>query len=235
MALPQLDVPIFELTLPLSQKTIKYRPFLVKEEKVMLIAQETGDRNSLINALIQIVNNCVIDDINVEDLPMVELEYLFLQLRAKSVDNVQKINLRDREDDKVYELEVNLDDVKIVGLETKIDKKIDLTDEIGVVMRLPNVKRMVALETLSDDEVQNGIEIFKACIEKIYDKDNVYEMSDHSKQELDEFVESMSSQHFQKIQDFFSSLPKLSYELKYTNSNKKEVTYKLEGLADFFQ
>jgi hypothetical protein len=235
MALPKLNVPIFELTLPISQRKIKFRPFLVKEEKILLIAQETGDRNSLINALIQIVNNCILEDnVDVEELPMVELEYLFLQLRSKSVNNVQKISLRDSEDEKLYELDVNLDDVEI-NSGNQVDKKIQLSDDIGIIMKVPNVKRMLSIENFTENETQNGIEIFKACIDKIYDENNVYETSEYSKQELDEFVDTMSSKQFQQVQNYFTTLPKLSHTLKYTNSKGTKREFVLEGLADFFQ
>ena len=234
MALPKLDVPFFDLDLPISKRKIKYRPFLVKEEKILLIAQESADADALVNALIQIVNNCVVDDLDVESLPMVELEYIFLNLRAKSVDNKQTIKLIDTEDEQSYEVDVVFDEVKIQIQE--IQEKIELTDEVGLIMKVPNVGRMLKIQTAAntDNPADTVIAVFKACIDKIYDSENVYESSDHSTEEMDEFVAQLTSEQFKRVQAFFDSLPKLKHELKYTNSLGNERSYMLEGLADFF-
>jgi hypothetical protein len=234
MGLPKLDIPFFELDLPISERKIKYRPFLVKEEKILLIAQESGDADSLVNALIQIVNNCVVDEIDVGELPMVELEYIFLNLRAKSVDNKQTMRLVDTEDEQTYEVDVIFDEVKIQ--QQDVQTKIDLTDNVGLIMKIPNVSRMLKIQTAAstDNPADTVVAVFKACIDKVYDAEEVYEISDHSQEEVDEFISQLTSDQFKKVQAFFDTLPKLKHELRYTNSNGNERTYTLEGLADFF-
>jgi len=220
------------LDLPITKTKIKFRPFLVKEEKVLLIAQESGKTRDLINALIQIVNNCIFDDMDVEDLPMVELEYIFLQLRSKSVNNIQKIVLTDTEDDQKYTFEINLDEVELIQKE--VDNKVQLTDDVGIIMKTPSVKKMVSVASNTND-ADTTLEVFKACIDKIYDSEDVYEVSDHSKEELDQFVEQLTSEQFQQVTNFFQSIPKLQYTIEYENSIGNKRQYVLEGLADFFQ
>ena len=234
MALPKLNAPVFELILPSSGETIKYRPFLVKEEKILLIAQQSGEYRDIINSVVSIINNCVIDDIDAEKLPMFDIEYIFLNLRSKSVGNVAEISLKDPDDEKVYTVEVDLDKVEIVRGE-ELDSKIALSDEIGVIMKYPSMKDMMQFTNLNDtSNADNAFNIIMSSIEKVYDTDNVYEAADYTKEELEEFVMSLSSRQFQLIQEYFNNAPKISKKVDYVRDDGTIKEVLLEGLNDFF-
>lgn len=231
MALPKISSPIFFIKIPSSGKELKFRPFLVKEEKILLMAQQ-GENTDILLALKQIINNCCFDELNVDDLATFDLEYIFLKLRSRSVNNVIKLKYRDTEDDNIYDFEVNLDDVE-VKFEGQVDNKIQINEEVGMVLKYPNVKVTEKLANIEDQtELLNKILIH--CVDVIYDKDNVYPTSESTEQELIEFLENLDTKTFKKIEEFFSSMPKLHHEIKYQNSLGHERTIKLNSMQDFF-
>lgn len=233
MALPKISHPIFELTLPSSKKVIKYRPFLVKEEKILLMAMQGEEPEEIINSIQQVINNCIIsEDVKIEDLATFDLEYLFVKIRAKSVNNVIKLTYRDLEDDKKYDVEVNLDEVE-VKFDPEHTNKIEVNKEQGFYLKYPKIDVSEKLKQASG-ETEIFFEVLKYCIEKIYDGDNVYLSSEASPEELDEFIQSLDVKSFKKIQNFFATMPKIYYEVKYTNSLGKEKVIPLSTLNDFF-
>lgn len=233
MALPKLSHPIYELTLPSTKKVIKYRPFLVKEEKLLLMAQSGNDSNEVINSIKQVINNCIIsEDVSVDDMTSFDIEYFFIKLRSKSVGNEIELVYRDLEDDKKYNVVVDLDDVEIKYNEAH-NPKIEITKTMGMIMKYPSVDASASLiNAESDNEVI--FDIIAESIQQIYDENGVYDPKDSTKEELGEFVSNLSIEVFQKVQEFFTTMPKLHYEVKYTNSLDKEKTVTLTTLNDFF-
>ena len=233
MALPKINSPTFELKLPSTGQSVKYRPFLVKEEKILLVAQQSGELKDILNAVVQIANNCIYDDIEVEKLPLFDIEFIFINLRSKSVSNVSEVMINDPDDGNQYKVEIDLDKVIIERPEKEISNKIDLGDGIGVVMRYPSITYMNSIGTAVND-ADTAINIIMACVDKVYDTDNVYEASEYSKEELNEFIMSLSSKQFQNIQEFFNNQPKVTQKIKYKTKDGKEKELVLEGLNDFF-
>ena len=219
--LPKIKYPLFDETIPSTKEAIKFRPFLVKEEKILLIAQSGGSRKDLVNGLKQVVNNCVVQtqkykfDINA--LTTFDLEYLFLKIRAKSVDNVVKLKYIDHEDEKEYAFEINLDEI-IMHTNPDHTNKIKINDELGIIMCYPNAELVAKFdEGLSDIEISNLM--IANCIEKIYDAEDVYLVKEYSKEELDEFIDSMPSEAYRNIQTFFETMPKLYHKISPTEEN----------------
>ncbi|MGA1293568.1 MAG: baseplate protein [Candidatus Nanopelagicales bacterium] len=241
--LPKIDVPIYTITLPLSKKKIRFRPFLVKEEKLLLMAMESGEQNTVIGATKQIVNNCCLDDIDIEKIAIVDFEYLFLNLRARSVNEIvdlkYKCNNKIKGEDgsendcgNVVNLKVN-----ILEIEPTVEKnhtnKIELTKNMGVVMQYPNFK-LLEKENY-DSDVEKIMEIICECVDYIYDEDNIYYKKDISKEEITEFIESMTKDQFAKVQKFFDTIPKIKKEIDFKcNKCGYSEIITLEGIQNFF-
>lgn len=233
MALPKIDKPLFEMLVPSQKKQVKFRPFVVKEEKILLIAQQSGQEKDMVRAIKQILANCVQDEkFSVDDLTTFDLEYLFLKLRAKSVNNVIEVSYRDIEDDKVYDFNIDLDEVEMLE-QGKVDNNIKITDKVGVVMKYPSID---IVENVPDDLPPAELVeyLVRSCIDVIYDEDAVYPAKDCTEEELTDFIESLDIETFVKIREFFDNLPRMYYKIEYTNSlgNKREI--ELTTLSDFF-
>ena len=230
MALPKLQSPIFELIVPSTGKKLKYRPFLVKEEKILLIAKESKTPEAAILAFKQIINNCVLDNFDVENAPVFDLEYIFLMIRARSQSNISELVIMD--DEKEYKATINFDEVEI-RKSTDHSLTIDLDGSVGVVMRYPSLADMEELELLSGEASgEKVMELMQRCIDKVYDTDDVYPMKDASKEEKQEFFDSLTNSYLQKIQTFFSGFPKIIAKAIYKKEgklNSKEIA----GLANF--
>lgn len=234
MALPILNTPSFELTLPITKKTVKYRPFLVKEEKVLLMALESQDQKQIMRAMHDIIESCTFGEIKSKDLPIAELEYIFLKLRTKAVGEVSHIGLKCTSCNESNEIDVNLEDITI-DTTNAVDTKIMLTDQIGVIMKYPNSNDVMKSVDSKKTETENTYAVVTACLDKIFDTENVYEVSTQSKEEVQAFIESLNKQQFDKIKNFFQNLPRLKHDVdfnckKCNHSNHIEV----EGLENFF-
>ena len=233
MPLPKISHPIFELTLPSTKQTIRYRPFLVKEEKILLTAQASGEPKDIVLAIRQVINNCVLTEgIDVEDLTTFDLEYLFIKIRAKSVNNVISLTYRDLDDDKRYPVEVDLDKIEIKE-DPAHTNVVEIANGLGLTMKYPKADLASSLKVV-DGELDIFFEVLKKCIDTIYDPESVYKAADYSDEELDEFIQSLDVDAFQKIQTFFATMPKLYYEVTYTNSLGQEKVIPLTNLNDFF-
>jgi hypothetical protein len=232
MTLPKIEKPLFELLVPSMKKSVKARPFVVREEKILLTAQQSGTEKDIILAIKQVLNNCIVDEFDVDDLATFDLEYMFLKLRARSVNNVIKVSYRDNEDDKVYDFEIDLDEVEL-KIEDNISNIINVTETVGIKMKYPSV-------TILDNipETQNSSDVveylIKNCIDQIFDEENVYPAKDHSDEELNEFLDSLDIETFNKIREFFDNLPQMYYKMQYTNVNGNVRTIELTTLNDFF-
>lgn len=235
MALPKLDTPTFDYTLPVSQIPVTFRPFLVKEEKLLLIGKEASVGQQ-VSAMKQVLNNVILspDNLDMERLPSVDLEMLFIQLRAKSVQNVVELQYRDKEDNEVYKFNIDLEELEPT-INPDHQNEIQLDNDITIELRDPDIGVMTqAGMNVGEGELDNE-EIFKliaGCIVKVYDKDNVYD--DFTKKEAIDFVKSFDIKRFEKLREFFDTLPKLTYELNYVNKNKNKRKIVLNGVSDFF-
>lgn len=227
MALPKLNVPVYETKLPSTNETIRYRPFLVKEEKILLTALESNEENSMLLAIKTIINNCVQSKIDVEKLPMFDIEFLFLQLRSKSIGEKVEIGLKCEKCETVNTETVDLEKIEVKHNENH-EKKFMLDNTIGIVMSYPLISVAEIVET-------DIIEIVKGCIEMIYTEEETFERGTFSSAELDEFIDSLNSEQFGKIRKFFETMPKLKHDIVYTCAAcNSENTITLEGLNSFF-
>jgi hypothetical protein len=233
MALPKLATAKYELTLPSTGKKIEYRPFLVKEEKILLTAQGTGEDADMLRAVEQIIENCTFGELKVGELPFFDIEYVFIKLRSKSIGEVATVKLLCPDDNKTrVDVDINLDDVECVR-DVSHTSDIKLTDEIGMTLEYPRISSIAEMTKVSDSEA--GFSIVKKCITQIYDKENVYAKSDMDSKELDEFVDSLSHKQFEKVQEFFDTMPKVKHAVKVKNPNtgvESEVV--IEGMQNFF-
>jgi len=232
MTLPKIVTPTYELEIPSSKEKITYRPFLVKEEKILLLAQESEKDSEMLLALKQIINNCTYEKVEVEKLPMFDLEYIFLQIRAKSVGEVVNLKLLCEDDGETYaDVQVNLDEVDVEFTEGH-SNSIQLTDEVGIIMSYPQINMM---DLSSDSGTENVFGIIKNSINQITEGETVYERADFTEKDINEFLDSLTTEHFKLIQEFFETMPRLRHEVKFKNpKTKKQNKITLEGLNSFF-
>ena len=236
MALPKLGYPTYELELPSTGKSVKYRPFLVKEEKVLLMALEGKDEKHIISAVKDLIKNCVISRIKVETLPSFDLEYLFLKIRAASIGEIINLTVTCLDDNKTeVQTEININEVN-VKKEKGHSTKILFDKNTGIVMRYPSMKEFVDREFLQKEMKTEEVYGFIAdSIDQIFDDEEVYDSSTTTKKEFRTFVDSLTTNQFGKIQKFYETAPKLSHTFKVTNPKTgKESEYTIEGLQSFF-
>jgi len=236
MALPKIDVPIYELTVPSTDEKIKYRPFLVKEEKLLLIAMESGENSDILRAVKDIVDSCTFNKMKIGNMPMFDVEYIFLQIRSKAVGEVSTLRVLCLDDMKTYaKVEVDLNEIEVRVTDAHTNK-IELSDEMGVIMKYPTVDSFVE-NKIDDISPANMLDVIVTCIDKIYDKkgEEVFDAKDSTKQELVDFVEQMNTTQFADVQKFFDTMPSLTHEITVKNpKTKKESKVTLSGLNDFF-
>ena len=239
MPLPKINTPTYDLTLPSTGKKIKYRPFLVREEKILIMAMESEDMTEITNAIVQILSDCILTkDVKVESLATFDIEYLFLNVRAKSVGETVDVNITCPDDGETQvETSINIDSIKVQ--KTRGHKNIiKLDDELSMKLRYPSLEQFVEnnFETAEGvSEVGQSLSMITSCVDMIYNSEESWEASDYSKKELDEFIEQLNTKQFKQIEKFFTTMPKLSHKLAVKNPKtgvESEVV--LEGLASFF-
>ena len=236
MALPQVALPTYELEVPSSGKTIKYRPFVVKEEKLLLLALQSEDDKQIEDATKTLLKNCIQSRVKLEDLASFDLEYIFLQIRAVSVGEVVEMNLTCEDDGKTQvRYSLNLTDVKVEKPEGH-SNKIMLSDTMGVIMKYPSFEEFVKVSIMGKSSTADDvIEIMAKCVDQIFDGEDVYDSSTTTKKEFVEFVEGLTNKQFEDVQNFFVSAPVLKHEVKITNPNTGvENTVVIQGLPNFF-
>lgn len=237
MPLPNISAPEFKTVLPSNRKDVFYRPFLVKEEKILLMALQGGEEDEINNAVLQIMKNCVkLDEQEIVNLPYYDIEYLFLQLRSKSIENIINLNLRHRSEiecEHVTKYELNLDEVNVEFID-KHTNKIMLTDSVGVVMRYPTISNTSDIASkLNDENIENIFEFIASSIETVFDNETVYE--DHTHKELLEFISNLNKDQFLKIIEFYNTMPALRHTIEYTCEQCGEAEkIELRGLQSFF-
>ena len=237
MALPINTTPTYNLEVPSSGKQIKYRPFLIKEEKALLIAQQSEDATVMVNSLKDVIKSCIKDDINVEGLATFDLEYIFTQIRAKSVGEVIELLLRcDTCTDEKAIAKVSVDLTKLaVSKNPEHVIKIKLYDDVGIAMKYPTMDIVKKLENVDSTDIEQVFNIVVECIDYIYTTDEVFHAKEQTKPELMEFLNNLTSDQFVNVQKFFETMPKLSHEIDYVCPVCNAAHHKiLEGLNSFF-
>ena len=235
MALPKVNTPTYELVVPSTDEKVKYRPFLVKEEKILLIAMEAQEQSGILNAVKDIVKSCTFDKFDVNKAPIFDIEYIFLNIRAKSVGEVSTVNLRCPDDNETF-VQTDIDLTKVdVQLTKGHTNKIELTDEMGMILQYPTLDSFTDSTTVIN--ASNMLDVIASCVSQIYDKkgEDVYDAKDSTKQEIVDFIESLNSKQFKEIQNFFDTSPKLTHTVTIENPKtkvKSDIT--LTGLNDFF-
>jgi hypothetical protein len=236
MALPKINTPTYELEVPSTNEKIKYRPFLVKEEKILLIALESNENNQIIQAVKEIVAMCTFDKIDLGNMPMFDVEYIFLQIRSKSVGETSNLKLLCKDDGETYaDVKIDLGDIK-VSVDEEHTNKIELTDEMGMIMTYPTIDSFMSTG-ISEITSSNMLEVIATCILQIYDKkgEEVFDAKDQTKEELDDFIGQLNTKQFQEVQKFFDTMPKLQHTVTVKNPKTKvESEVVLNGLNDFF-
>ena len=238
MPLPKIATPTYELELPSSGQNIKYRPFLVKEEKLLVIALESEDNKQITNAIKAVIKACILTKgIKVEILPTFDIEYLFLNIRGKSVGEEIEVNVFCPDDGETQvPVTINLDDIEVQKNEDHTNK-IKIDDSVMMEMAYPSLDQFIKNNFEFDEKnaMAQSFELIATCIDKIYNEDEVWAASDCTKKEMNEFLESMNSTQFKEIEKFFETMPKLSHTVEVTNpKTKKKSEVVLEGLASFF-
>jgi hypothetical protein len=238
MPLPKIATPTYELTLPSTKKKIKYRPFLVKEEKLLVLALESDDSKQITNAIKAVLKSCIeTRGVKVETLPTFDIEYLFLNIRGKSVGEEVEVNII-APDDGVTEIPITiqLDDIQVKEGEGH-EKRIKLDDSLMMEMKYPSLDEFIKnnFDIKGDVDIDKSFELIGSCIDKIFSEEEVWSTADCTKKEVVSFLEQMNSVQFKQIEKFFETMPKLSYQVEVTNP-KTEVksTVVLEGLSSFF-
>jgi len=237
MALPINSTPIYSLTVPSTKKQIKFRPFLIKEEKALLIAQQSEDATVMVDSLKEVIKSCVKDDIDVNALATFDLEYVFTQIRARSVGEVIDLTLKcDTCVDEKAITPVKIDLLKLnVQTPENHTTKIELFDDVGITMKYPTMEVVKKLESLNTNDIDSVFNIVVECIDYIYNSTEVFAAKDQSKTELTEFLNNLTSDQFEKIQTFFETMPKLKHAIDYKCPVCNKEHHKvLEGLNSFF-
>ena len=238
MPLPKIATPTYELVLPSTKQEIKYRPFLVKEEKLLVLALESEDSKQITTTIKSVIKGCILTKgIKVENLPTFDIEYLFLNVRGKSVGETIEVNITCPDDDETTtKIEVDLDDIKVQKNEEHTNQ-IKLDDSIMMELKYPSLDQFIKsnFDFNEGNQMDQSFQLIGSCIDKIYTDDEVWAAADCTKKEINEFLESMNSNQFKEIEKFFETMPKLSHTVKVTNPKTKvESDVVIEGLASFF-
>jgi hypothetical protein len=238
MPLPKVSTPTYELEIPSIKKTVKYRPFLVKEEKILIIAMESEDPKQITEAVKDVISNCIITrGIKVDTLATFDIEYLFLNIRGKSVGETAEVLITCPDDGETQvPVTISLDDIK-VEVDKDHTRDIQLDDNLSVRMKYPSIQEFIKNNFIRNDQisVDDTFGVITSCIEQIYNEEESWSASDCTKKELTDFLESLSSKQFKKIEKFFETMPKLSHTIEVTNPNTGvENKIVLEGLTSFF-
>ena len=230
MALPKIKHPTYKLTIPSNKKEINIRPFTVQEEKVLMMAKSSENPDDIVSAVKQVIQNCIIEPVDVDKLATFDIEFIFIKLRSKSVGEMVDLEYTDEESGELFRFKVNLEDVK-VKFNDNHNNKIMVFEDVGIVMRYPTLEEVRIVEA-NPDQQEAVFGMIKACIDKIFDSDNVYDS--YTNEELDNFINSLPMDSMEKIKQFFDTMPSVEHvvTLKNKEGKKKEIT--LKGITSFF-
>lgn len=232
MPLPKIDLPLYELVLPSNKKKIRYRPFTVKEEKILLTAQQSKDADQIITAVKQIVNNCL-QDYDIDKLALFDLEYLLINIRSRSIDNNVEFEIEDPDTKEQIKLKLDLQNVKVHRDENHTNK-IELDETYTLFLKYPNIDSFSEIIDAKELSPEKSYEILISCIDKLASENEVYNFKDFTKKQIDEFVESLHSDVTKKIKTFFDTMPKVRHEMPYVNSKGEHKIFTIQGTQSFF-
>ena len=238
MTLPSIETPRYELTLPSTDKVLQYRPFLVKEEKILLVAMESNNNKEILNAIREILTACTYDSIDVNTLPIFDIEYIFLQIRSKSVGEIAKFKMLCPDDKETYaDVEVDLTKVNVQVDDAHTNNVlIDENRKLGIVFNYPTLEMTKAGFNVTDTDIDSLFEIMANSINHIYEGDKIYPSKDSTKEEMKKFLELLPQTAFVKIKTFFETMPQLRHSVEVENPKTKvKSTIVLKGIRDFFQ
>jgi hypothetical protein len=233
MALPVIDRPLFKVVVPIIEKEYTLRPYLMKEEKILLLAQQGNDQKQIALAIKQVITNCVVGEhVDVDTLPNFVLEYLLLQLRISSVGSEINVAYRDNEDDQRYEFDVDLNDIELSSDPNHTDA-IELNDTVGLLMKYPNLDIASSFNVDSSEE-ELVLEMVRRCIDKVFTEEEVFDFSEYTFEEQEAFLDQLDRNQVEKIIEFFQTMPTLSYTINYKNSMDNDRSIEMRTLSDFF-
>jgi len=234
MALPKInDIPNYELIIPSNQQTIRFRPFLVKEQKILLMALETQDPKQILNAVLDTMNSCIVGDINLNKLTTFDVEYIFTRIRTKAVGETSKVGLMCTKCEEQNEVEINLDSINLDV--SSIDRKIVLNEQYTVLVKYPTYKDVAESELKFETATEQLYGTLIACLDKLLTEEEQIEFNEQSIKDIEEFLESLTSDQMQKIMDFVTAIPSMKYEGEFKCSSCDEPNiFKLQGIQDFF-
>lgn len=232
MALPKIDLPISETKLPSTGEVIQYRNFTVKEEKIMLVAQEAANGPDQVMAVKQVINNCLLNK-DITELSMFDLEYMMLVLRAKSIDNMVKFNVVDPETEESVQLELNIDDVRLIRNEEH-NNKVPINEQYTLFLKYPTIDEFIKISEMDSNDPLVSYIVMVSCLDSVASEDEAFHFKDYTSAEIDDFMDGISAEVVSGIQRFFETMPKIRHELKYTNKNGTEQTFVVEGMRTFF-
>ena len=235
MALPKLNTPTYELEIPSTSEVIKYRPFLVKEQKTLMMAEESKDEKELMNVMGSLISSCTFDSVDPNTAPMFDIEYIFLKVRTKSVGSTVKLNITCPDDGETkVPVSISIDEIGVKYHEDH-NPDIKLDDKLTMRMRYPSLSEFIAQNFGTGDKLEQSFEVIAGSIDQIYSEEESWEAKDCTKKELVQFIEQLNSSQFKQVERFFETMPKLSHTLVVTNPNTgEENAVVLEGLAAFF-
>lgn len=232
MTLPKIDLPIYEMELPSTGETVKYRPFTVKEEKILLVAQASKDSTQEMVASKQIVNNCLID-YDVMKLAMFDLELILLTLRSKSVDNLIEMQITDPDTDETVDISIDLMDTEVIKND-KHSNKVKINDDYTLILKYPSIDEYIRITEMDEDDPLVSYQIMVSCLDKVASEDEVYEFSKYSQKEIDQFMEDVTTPVVDGIRLFFETMPKIRHTKTYKNKNGDTKNFVIEGMRSFF-
>lgn len=234
MKLPKIDLPIFEAVLPSTGEKIKYRPFTVKEEKIMLVAKESKDPQQIILSVKQVIGNCLLDK-NIDELSVFDIEYILLMIRGKSVNNIVDFVITDPDTSEEVKLRLNVEDVTVLRSPDH-SNKIKLNNDFTLIMKYPNYDLYLAAlkDFQSESDPLVYYDVMVSCLDQLVSQDTVFKFTEFNQNEVNEFMENLSGDIIDSIQKFFETMPKLRHELSYVNKNGDKKIYVIEGTESFF-
>jgi len=232
MALPKIDLPISELVLPSTGNKIMYRPFTVKEEKILLIAAETRDPLAEMMAIKQVVNNCLIN-IDITEISMLDLEYIFMKLRANSINNTAQFVITDPDTQEKIQVDFDVESMEILR-DPEHTKEVRVNEDLLIILKYPSIDDFTKIVEMPPQDPMVNYVVMVACLDKLATEDEVHDFRDYSDDEISDFMDNMSGDVIKKISKFFDTMPKIRQEVKYTNSNGDDKTFVVEGMRSFF-
>lgn len=237
MSLPKISMPLFQENLPSDNRKIYYRPFTVKEEKILLMAQESDDFHDGILAIKQVLNNCITSqddkDFDISNLPMFDLEYMLLKLRTRSVDNMLELTIKDGETGKKIDVQVDINEMKLVRYPDH-SNKIKINDEYTLMMKYPTIDILHSMADKDLTEAEKSYNVMLFCLDKLVSEDTVYNFKDETEEGIIEFLDDLDPKTIVSIKKFFETIPRIRHEVKYTNELGNEKTFVIEGTETFF-